>query len=123
MRFTPQPKCVASRRLSATSWIVTCVLLLAPCATGLASSSPQQEKPTESPATRDDSRRESRLGQRNSQGILVEPSEDYRIGPRDVLNIEVEDAPELSGVFEVNSKGTIPMRYLKSILVEGKTGE
>ena len=112
------------RPMSTVSCIVLCVAGLMLCATGFAANSPQQEKPpAETPTTRESSRRESRTGERNSQSILVEPSEDYRIGPRDVLEISVEDAPELSGVFEVNSKGTIPMRYLKSILVEGKTGE
>ena len=93
------------------------------CATALSSSSPQQEKPPGETPTRENSRRESRIGERNSQSILVEPGEDYRIGPRDVIEIEVEDAPELSGVFEVNSRGTIPMRYLKVISVQGKTSE
>jgi polysaccharide export outer membrane protein len=89
--------------------------------TGAVSSNSQQDQP---PA-RETVRKEppSRMGERNSQSILVEPSEDYRIGPRDVLEIEVEDAPELSGVFEVNSKGTIPMRYLRVISVQGKTSE
>jgi polysaccharide export outer membrane protein len=90
-------------------------------ATGSVSSNNQQDQP---PA-RESGRKEpaTRMGERNSQSILVEPSEDYRIGPRDVLEIEVEDAPELSGVFEVNSKGTIPMRYLRVISVQGKTSE
>ena len=112
------------RPVRAVSCIALCALSLMLCATGFASPSPQQEKPPgETPTTRENTRRESRLGERNSQSILVEPSEDYRIGPRDVLEIEVEDAPELSGVFEVNSRGTIPMRYLKVVAVEGKTSE
>jgi polysaccharide export outer membrane protein len=64
-----------------------------------------------------------RPGERRASSILVEPSEDYHIGPRDVLEISVEDAPELSGTVEVNSKGTIPMRYLKIVSVLGKTPE
>ena len=129
MRSTPKPFRDAKWLMRATSYIVLRGIALSLgalmlCATGFASSSPQQEKPPgETPTTRENSRKESRLGERNSQSILVEPSEDYRIGPRDVLEIEVEDAPELSGVFEVNSRGTIPMRYLKVVSVEGKTGE
>ncbi len=124
MKSTPQPTRDAMRPMRAVSYIVLCAIALSLGATGFASSSRQQEKPPgETPATRENSRRESRTGERSSQSILVEPSEDYRIGPRDVLEIEVEDAPELSGVFEVNSRGTIPMRYLKVISVEGKTGE
>src|SRR6185503_17534774 len=124
MKPTPQRTWDAMRPVRAVSYIALCALSLVLCATGFASPSPQQEKPPgETPTTRENTRRESRLGERSSQSILVEPSEDYRIGPRDVLEIEVEDAPELSGVFEVNSKGTIPMRFLKTVLVEGKTGE
>ena len=124
MKPTPQRTWDAMRPVRAVSYIALCALSLVLCATGFASPSPQQEKPPgETPTTRENMRRESRLGERNSQSILVEPSEDYRIGPRDVLEIEVEDAPELSGVFEVNSRGTIPMRYLKVVAVEGKTSE
>ena len=124
MKPTPQRTCDAMRPVRAVSYVVLCALSLFLCATGLAAPRPQQEKPPgETPTTRENTRRDSRLGERNSQSILVEPSQDYRIGPRDVLEIEVEDAPELSGIFEVNSRGTIPMRYLKTVSVEGKTSE
>src|SRR4026208_1160102 len=124
MKSTPKPTRDSRRPMRAVSHIAPCAITLMLCVTGFASPSPQQEKPpAETPTTRENSRRESRTGERNSQSILVEPSEDYRIGARDVLEIEVEDAPELSGLFEVNSRGTIPMRYLRSISVEGKTSE
>src|SRR5262250_99316 len=42
--------------------------------------------------------------------MLYSTGEDYHIGPSDVLDITVEDAPELSGWFRVNSAGTFPMR-------------
>src|SRR6185436_7250840 len=109
MQATPKPILDPVRPMRAVSYIALCAVSLILCATSFASPRPQQEKPPgETPTTRENTRRESRLGERNSQSILVEPSQDYRIGPRDVLEIEVEDAPELSGVFEVNSKGTIP---------------
>jgi polysaccharide export outer membrane protein len=63
----------------------------------------------------------ARVGERSPSNILVEPSEDYRIGPRDVIEIRIEDAPELSGIFEVNSAGTIQMKYLNRISVLDKT--
>ena len=98
------------------------LVALALCATGVVSSNTRQDQPP--PRSKSGQKEPApRMGERNSQSILVEPSEDYRIGPRDVLEIEVEDAPELSGVFEVNSKGTIPMRYLRVISVQGKTSE
>ncbi|MEW6209369.1 MAG: polysaccharide biosynthesis/export family protein [Acidobacteriota bacterium] len=62
----------------------------------------------------------ARAGERAS-GILVEPTEDYRIGPRDVIEIKVKDAPELSDTFEVTAAGNITMDYLNRIAVAGKT--
>jgi len=53
--------------------------------------------------------------------ILVSTSEDYRIGPRDVIEIKVDDAPELSVTAAVNADGTFLMPYLKRLKAEGKT--
>src|SRR5262245_4745388 len=46
---------------------------------------------------------------------------DYILEPTDVIDVHIEDAPELSKKFIVGSDGTIPMVYLKTILVSGKT--
>src|ERR1051325_7476630 len=55
--------------------------------------------------------------------ILVSPDEDYRIGPRDVIEIRVDDAPELSIKAMVNADGTFLMPYLNRIKAEAKTTE
>jgi len=55
--------------------------------------------------------------------ILVSPDEDYRIGARDVIEVRVEDAPELSGTYAINADGTFIMHYLKRVKAEGKTTE
>lgn len=55
--------------------------------------------------------------------ILVSPSEDYKIGARDVIEIKVDDAPELSITVPVNADGTFLMPYLKRVKAEGKTPE
>ncbi|HJQ22288.1 MAG TPA: polysaccharide biosynthesis/export family protein [Blastocatellia bacterium] len=54
--------------------------------------------------------------------ILVATDQDYRIGPRDVIEIKVDDAPELyvPGV-SVNADGTFLMPYLKRLKAAGKT--
>jgi polysaccharide export outer membrane protein len=44
-----------------------------------------------------------------SPKILVSPDSDYQIGARDVIDIQIEKAPELSGTFSVNASGTILM--------------
>jgi protein involved in polysaccharide export with SLBB domain len=58
-----------------------------------------------------------------SPNVLYSTGEDYRIGPSDVLDITVEDAPELSGAFRVNASGTFPMRFIGSIKAQGATPE
>jgi polysaccharide biosynthesis/export protein len=58
-----------------------------------------------------------------SPNVIVSPNEDYRIGPGDVIEVLVEDAPELNKVGRVTSKGTFLMNYLQHIPVAGKTSE
>src|SRR5437764_9686118 len=53
--------------------------------------------------------------------ILVSTSEDYRIGPRDVIEIKVDDAPELSLTAAVSADGTFLMPYLKRLKAKDKT--
>jgi polysaccharide biosynthesis/export protein len=55
--------------------------------------------------------------------ILVSPDEDYRIGARDVIEIHVDDAPELSVTAAVNADGTFLMPYLKRVKALSKTPE
>jgi polysaccharide export outer membrane protein len=59
----------------------------------------------------------------NSPAILVSPGEDYRIGARDVIEIRVDDAPELSVTTSVNADGTFLMPYLKRVKAISKTPE
>src|SRR5262249_14489198 len=46
---------------------------------------------------------------------IAEVKEDYRISPGDVIEIQIDRAPELSGVFRVSASGTITMQYLGRI--------
>jgi protein involved in polysaccharide export with SLBB domain len=55
--------------------------------------------------------------------VLVSSEEDYRIGPRDVIEIQIEDATELSGTFNVSASGTFLMPYLGRMKAEKKTPE
>lgn len=58
-----------------------------------------------------------------SPAILVSPDEDYRIGARDVIEIRIDDAPELSVTTSVNADGTFLMPYLKRVKALNKTTE
>lgn len=60
---------------------------------------------------------------RGSSAVLVSPEEDYRIGPNDVIDIQIENAPELSRVFRVTAAGTFLMPYVGRIAVARKTTE
>ena len=46
---------------------------------------------------------------------IVTSSDDYQIGPSDVIDVRVEDAPELSRTFTVAADGTFQMPYLHQI--------
>jgi polysaccharide biosynthesis/export protein len=55
--------------------------------------------------------------------VVIYDDEDYKLAPRDVIEVIVEDAPELSVNYTVNSKGVIPLRFLGPVPVAGKTTE
>src|SRR5262245_50105086 len=56
-------------------------------------------------------------------GVIVSPDVDYRIGPSDVIDIQVEDAPQLCGSRRVSAKGHIILPYLKRVNILNKTTE
>ncbi len=47
--------------------------------------------------------------------------EDYKVAPSDVIEVVVDDAPELSVKYRINSSGNIPLRYLGATFVSGMT--
>ena len=65
----------------------------------------------------------SQQGGRSATAVLVSPDEDYRIGANDVLDIQIENAPELSRTFRVTAAGTFLMPYLGRISAVKKTPE
>jgi polysaccharide export outer membrane protein len=62
-------------------------------------------------------------GEINAPGIIVSPHEDYRIGPGDVLDVQVNLAPELSNISRVNSDGTFLMPFIGRIRAQHRTTE
>ncbi len=55
--------------------------------------------------------------------VIMSADEDYRLAASDVIEIIIEDAPELSGNYRVNKSGTIPMKYLGTMKVIDMTSE
>lgn len=109
MRIRVDSRCALRIALALTLAFV----MLAPAVQAQQRQQPQQQKPAGPPP-----------GEPNAlPTILVSPDEDYHIGPRDVIEIRIDDAEELSGIFAINADGTFPMKYLKRIKAEGKTTE
>src|SRR5258708_4835153 len=84
----------------------------------------QQEKVV---PKRDDSAKPAATSERassNASGtssVLVTPEEDYRMGSNDVIEVAIEDAPELSGSFRITAAGTFLMPYLGRVTAKGQT--
>ncbi len=58
-----------------------------------------------------------------NSALVISPDEDYLIGPSDIIEIKIEDAPELSGTFRLNAKGTFTLPEIGQIATEKKTTE
>lgn len=54
-------------------------------------------------------------------GTLTSPDKDYRISAGDVIQVQIEDAPELSHFYRVNSSGYIEMSVLGLVEAQRKT--
>jgi polysaccharide biosynthesis/export protein len=54
---------------------------------------------------------------------VADVREDYLINPGDVIDIQVDRAPELSGMRRVAASGTIRMEYLGRIKAQGTTAD
>lgn len=51
--------------------------------------------------------------------VIMSADEDYKVAPSDVIEVIVDDAPELSVRYRINTSGNIPLRYLGSTAVAG----
>jgi polysaccharide export outer membrane protein len=60
---------------------------------------------------------------RSGVDVIMYDDEDYKLGVSDVIEVIVEDAAELSTNYKINSAGKIPLRFLGSTPVAGKTTE
>ncbi len=55
--------------------------------------------------------------------IVLSSNKDYLVGQNDVLAVKIEDAPELTGKYRLNSKGYLILSIVGKIEAEGKTIE
>src|SRR5262245_5104741 len=93
--------------------IPLCVLALGPAMGGLMDCQAQSQESGRRAA----SRSPDGLG---VTGAVADVSEDYRINPGDVIEIQVDRAPELSGVRRVTASGTVRLQYLGPVSAKGK---
>jgi protein involved in polysaccharide export with SLBB domain len=84
---------------------------------------PPPQWPRTSPATRSGSPGGAERTEGSGPPVIVYGDDDYKLAPRDVVEVIVEDAPELSVNYTINSRGVIQMRFLGPLLVVGKTTE
>ena len=63
----------------------------------------------------------NRTASRGGPNVIIASDEDYRLSPSDVIEVIIQDAPELSGNYRIGQSGTIPLHYLGSMKVVGKT--
>ncbi len=62
-------------------------------------------------------------GGRVGPDVIMYDDGDYRLAPSDVIEVLVEDATELSTNYMINAAGNIPLRFLGTTNVNGKTTE
>jgi polysaccharide biosynthesis/export protein len=104
------------QRLLISFVILLCILALGPAMGDLMDCQAQsQESGRRAPSKTPDG-----LGVASA---VVDVREDYRINPGDVIDIQVDRAPELSGMRRVTASGTIRMAYLGPVTAHGKTAD
>jgi polysaccharide export outer membrane protein len=74
-------------------------------------------RPPDMPPTKN----EASKTENSSPVVYVASLEDYKIGPSDVIEIKIANAPELSGTYAVSATGAILMPFLGAITVKEKT--
>src|SRR5262245_21935510 len=106
------------RRILISLVVLSCILALGPAVGALMDCQAQEgarRAPSRPPA--------HPLDAPGVTSALADVSEDYLINPGDVIEIQVDRAPELSGVRRVGASGTIRMVYLGSIKAQGVTAD
>src|SRR5262245_59906316 len=112
-------KTVHSRVGKRRMMIVATALLLVASSSVLATGQ-QSGRPQSTPAATNASA-EQPSGR--AAAILVSPEEDYRIGPNDLIDIKVENMPELTQSWRVTAAGTFLLPYIGRVTAAKKTTE
>lgn len=104
--------------------IVFAVLVIATgSGAGYARPMPQQKPESGQSAPSSGGASSSRSSGARGSNVLVSLEQDYRIGPNDVIDVQIDNAPELSKTFRVTAAGTFLMPYLGRMTAAQKTPE
>lgn len=90
---------------------------------GFASSPPGQDKSQSGQSTQAAPIQSQKSSSSRGSNVLVSLEQDYRIGANDVIEVQIDNAPELSRSFRVTAAGTFLMPYLGRITAAQKTPE
>jgi polysaccharide biosynthesis/export protein len=104
------------RRLFISLVILVCVLALGPAMGDLMDCRAQSQES----GRRASSRPPDSIGMTS---VVADVREDYRINPGDVIEVQVDRAPELSGIRRVTASGKIRMVYLGLVTAHRKTAD
>ncbi|HSF23103.1 MAG TPA: polysaccharide biosynthesis/export family protein, partial [Blastocatellia bacterium] len=90
---------------------------------GLASGSAQTDRSSTDRAKQGPTMQPEKSSSARGSNVLVSLEQDYRIGANDVIDIQIENAPELSRSFRVTASGTFLMPYIGRVTAVDKTPE
>jgi polysaccharide export outer membrane protein len=110
------------QRLLISLVVQFCIMALGPAMGGLMDCQAQEgarRAPSKPPAQPPD----QPLDTPGLTSAVADVREDYLISPGDVIEIQVDRAPELSGMRRVSASGTIRMEYLGRIKAQGTTAD
>src|SRR5436190_8795363 len=114
--MTGVPMITSSSKSRQITWVGTVALLLA----GLLGSEhwayAQQPQTSISPPVQG-------TMEKSAPSVFVPPDQNNRISPGDILNITIDDAPELSKLYRVSAAGTILMPFLGTVTAQQLTTE
>jgi polysaccharide export outer membrane protein len=90
---------------------------------GYGRSMPQQKPEAGQSASSSGAQSPAKSSGARGSNVLVSLEQDYRIGPNDVIDVQIDNAPELSKTFRVTAAGTFLMPYLGRMTAAQKTPE
>ena len=102
-------------RRRAASLAALALALAAVCASSINAQQRRGEPQPEQPAI------QSSASEMGNAKILTAAEKDYRISAGDVIHLQIEDAPELSHIYRVNSSGYIEMPVLGLVEAQRRT--